>query len=170
MGEVVTRPRRMTLAPAILFDRDGTLASCFKRPTDRSNSAWAEFNASLCFDAPVPLVAGILRSIRPGVTRIMVSGRAEGDWPGDRRRRFLMQDWIAKNDLPIDELYMRTGGDGRVDSVVKHEILHRDLLPHWDIRYAIDDRQSIVDVWREHGIPTLHVTDPELEPWIARQS
>jgi hypothetical protein len=148
--------------PAVIFDRDGTLASCPLRPTDRTNASWAAFNAAMVFDPIVPTVVGLLQSVRPGVARIMVSGRAAGDWPGDRRRRFQMGDWIAKHDLPIDHLFMREGGDFRQDSEVKHEILHRDILPHFDVLFAVDDRPQVIDVWRTHGIPVLQVRDPDL--------
>lgn len=148
--------------PAVIFDRDGTLASCPARPNDRSDASWARFNAALAFDPPVPYVVALLRAIRPGVARIMVSGRAEGDWPGDRRRRFAMQDWIVKHDLPIDHLFMRVGGDQRRDSIVKDEILRTQIAPHFDVRFAVDDRPQVIDVWREHGIPVLAVTDPDL--------
>lgn len=148
--------------PAIIFDRDGTLASCPLRPDDRANASWAAFNAAMVFDPVVPHIAGLLRAVRPGVARIMVSGRAAGDHPGDRRRLFQMRDWVVKHDLPIDHLFMREGGDFRRDSDVKHEILHRDILPRFDVRFAIDDRDSVVQVWRDHGIPVLHVTDPQI--------
>lgn len=148
--------------PAILFDRDGTLASCPLRPTDRSNDSWAAFNAALVFDPVVPTVAGLLRAVRPGVARIMVSGRAAGDWPGDRRRLFQMRDWVHKHSLPIDHLFMRDGGDFRQDSDVKHEILHRDILPRFDVRFAVDDRPQVIDVWLAHNIPVLQVTDPDI--------
>jgi Straboviridae polynucleotide kinase len=154
---------------AVIFDRDGTLASCFARPLDRSNASWTDFNAALRFDAPVPVVCGLLRSIRPGITRIMVSGRAEGDHPGDRRRRFAMQDWVAKHSLPVDLILMRSGGDMRLDSVVKHEILHDLILPRFDVLYAVDDRPQVAQVWRDHGIPVLEVTDPDTMPWLAQQ-
>lgn len=157
----------MNRPPAIIFDRDGTLASCFARPADRSDGAWAAFNAALPFDRPVPVIAALLRAIRPGVTRIMVSGRAAGDFPGDLRRWWAMRDWIVKHDLPIDAVFMRAGGDRRVDSAVKADILNALILPRWDVRFAVDDRQSIVDVWRNHGIPVLHVTDPDLPPLIG---
>jgi len=156
-------------SPAVIFDRDGTLASCPLHPVDRSNSAWADFNAALPFDPVVPVVAGLLRSVRPGVARIMVSGRAAGDWPGDRRRLFAMRDWIAKHQLPVDFLFMREGGDTRRDSVVKHEILHRDILPHFDVRFAVDDREQIIEVWRDHGIPVIQVSDPDLPFPILRE-
>lgn len=161
-----TRPK------AVIFDRDGTLASVPKAPTPTvtadgharpaSPGAWAEYNAALPFDRPVPRVVALLRAVPPGVVRIMTSGRAEGDWPGDRRRRFAMQDWIVKHQLPIDELYMRTGGDMRKDSIVKEEILTQEILAKYDVRFAVDDRPQVVEVWDRFGIPTLQVVGPDL--------
>ena len=152
---------------AAIFDRDGTLAAIHNGPMDRSNDSWAAYNAALPFDAPVPQVVALLNAMRPGVVRIMVSGRAEGDWPGDRRRRFAMQDWIAKHNLPIDYLFMREGGDQRLDSVVKEEILQRDILPRFDPILAVDDRPQVIDVWRRYGISTLQVVNPGTLPTIG---
>lgn len=154
--------------PAVIFDRDGTLASvAYVAPKDRSDASWAAFNAALPFDAPVPQVAALLRSIRPGVARIMVSGRMEGDWPGDRRRRIAMIDWLVKHELPIDALIMREGGDTRHDSVVKRELYERFIFPKYDVRYVIDDRPQVIDMWRELGFTVLKVTDPNILPRIG---
>ena len=327
---------RDILPLAVIFDRDGTLASVHNGPGHRApDSDWAAYNAALPFDRPVPIVVGLLRAIRPDVVRIMVSGRAEGDWPGDRRRRFAMQDWIAKHDiqlgsavshergcryyvhekvyevqtrkaleqllpgqenqgrieellqtlygrgqsssygdqktsvheseereegfrprtleeiqteskefqtqtqiqhnfrrirgdvgeaertlcdlqttgetetwssssgsLPLDEqsersslfrlqcqpgeirtslgcgckippynvnnyLFMRCGGDGRLDSVVKEEILLNDILPRFNPVLAVDDRPQVLDVWRRHGIATIAVVNPGDLPIIG---
>lgn len=156
---------------AVIFDRDGTLASVHNGPQKGAgNGDWAAYNAALPFDAPVPLVVGLLRAIRPGVVRIMVSGRAEGDWPGDRRRRFAMQDWIVKHSLPIDHLFMRCGGDKRLDSVVKDEILHRDILPYFRPVVAVDDRPSIIEVWKRNGIYTISVQNPGTLPSIGQDA
>lgn len=153
---------------AVIFDRDGTLASVHNGPGHRApDSDWAAYNAALPFDRPVPIVVGLLRAIRPDVVRIMVSGRAEGDWPGDRRRRFAMQDWIAKHNLPIDHLFMRCGGDGRLDSVVKEEILLNDILPRFNPVLAVDDRPQVLDVWRRYGITTIAVVNPGDLPIIG---
>lgn len=156
---------------AIIFDRDGTLAAIHNGPGSggrgRSDADWAAFNAALRFDAVVPRIAGLLRAVRPGVARIMVSGRAEGDWPGDRRRRFAMGDWIAKHGLPIDELFMRSGGDRRLDSVVKEEILVRDILPRFRPVVAVDDREQVLEVWKRYGIATVEVVNPGTLPLIG---
>lgn len=159
----------MTKQPAVIFDRDGTLASVdWCKPDDRDGESWRVYNAALPFDAVVPHVAALLRSIRPGVTRIMTSGRAEGDWPGDRRRRFLMQGWLDKHDLPIDLLLMRSGGDMRRDSIVKRE-MYLDLIePFYDVRVIVDDRPQVVEMWRSLGLHVIAVTDPVIDPNIMR--
>lgn len=153
---------------AVIFDRDGTLASVHNGPSHGADdSSWGAYNAALPFDRPVPIVVGLLNAIRPGVIRIMVSGRAEGDWPGDRRRRFAMQDWIVKNNLPIDHLFMRCGGDRRLDSLVKEEILLNDILPRFNPVLAVDDRPQVLDVWRRYGIATIAVENPAELPLIG---
>lgn len=165
---------------AIIFDRDGTLAAVHNGPshsvTDTgdyrraSDSDWAQFNASIRFDAPVPEVVALLRSVRPGVVRIMVSGRAEGGHPGDRRLRFAMQDWIDKYELPIDLLIQREGGDKRLDSVVKEDILVNKILPFYNPVVAVDDRPAILEVWKKFGIHTIQVFNPGTLPPIAFQT
>ena len=150
----------MSRLPAVIFDRDGTLASVdWVRPVERDPESWARFNAALPFDAVVPVVAGLLRSVRPGVHRIMTSGR-----DGSLRPR--MQDWIAKHGLPIDHLFMRRAGDRRVDSVVKTEIYRELIEPRFEVLYVVDDRPQVCDAWRELGLPVLQVADPGIAPGI----
>lgn len=157
--------------PCVIVDRDGTTASCFAKPDDRGQASWAAFNAALPFDAPVPEVIAMLHAAKAdGAVIVMVSGRAEGDHPGDRRRRFALKDWIAKHAIPVDHLFMRSGGDQRRDSIVKEEILLGEILPRWTPILAIDDRPQVIEVWERHGIPVVAVVDPEITPPIALQS
>lgn len=158
---------------AIIIDRDGTTASvAYIAPTDRADASWRQYNLALPFDAAVPAVVEGLQFLRlmfPGLVFIMTSGRAEGDHPGDRRRRFQVKDWIAKVSLPIDVLFMRGGGDQRKDSIVKLEILDRDIAPHYNVLFAIDDRPQVVEAWESRGIPVVRVTDPGIMPFLVTQ-
>lgn len=154
--------------PAVIFDRDGTLFSvAHVAPATKDNDAWRNYNAALRFDAPVPIVAALFHSIRPGIAKIITSGRMEGDHPGDRHRRFAMQDSNYKHGIHPDRLLMREGGDTRPDSAVKQEILDRDILPYYNVVYAIDDRDQVVEMWRRNGIPVLQVKDPGVLPPIV---
>lgn len=156
--------------PAIIFDRDGTMASVkYIAPTDRSDSSWAQFNRALVFDAPVPNIVALARSIRPGVVRIMTSGRMAGDFSGDMSRWFTMRTWLDKHDVPIDMLLMREGGDTRRDSIVKAEMYRYHIAPYFDVRVVVDDRPQVCDMWRELGLHVIQVVDPGILPPIARQ-
>lgn len=54
-------------------------------------------------------------------------------------------------------LLMRGAHDGRHDSIVKHELYTRHIAPIFDVRLALDDRDSVVKLWRGLGITTLQV-------------
>lgn len=156
---------------AVIFDRDGTLASvAWCAPTDRrDNEQWKRFNALLPLDPVVPEVAGLLRAVRPGVSRLMVSGRMAGDHLGDTRRWWQVCAWLRKHQLPVDDLFMRTGGDYRLDTAVKREMYELYIAPHYRVRLAVDDRPEICDLWRSLGISVLQVRDPELWPDLVRE-
>ena len=152
----------MSRTPAVIFDRDGTLASVdWCRPVERDNESWKNYNLALPFDAVVPEIAALLHSIRPGVVRIMTTGRMENLRPR-------MWDWIRKHDLPIDILLMRADRDTRNDSIVKREIFEQKIAPNFDVKFVVDDRPQVCDTWRALGLPLLQVTDPCIDPPIFR--
>lgn len=161
----------MSKRPAIIVDRDGTLASvAHVAPADQSNWAWMQFHAAMAFDAPVPAVVAMLEWARraiPDVTIIMTSGRAAGDWAGDQRRRRQMEGWIQKHRLPVDAILMRRGGDQRRDDVVKREMFEQSIEPVFDVLLVIDDRPIVVDMWRSLDLPVVQVVDPGILPPIA---
>ena len=141
--------------PAVLVDRDGTLASV-DGPADRAgNDVWEDYNNRIRFDPIVPLIGGLWNAIRPGIDKIVVSGR-------DGAFEWAMRDWFHKYNLVPDAFFMRTPNDRRKDSIVKAEILDTLILPRWDVLFVIDDRPSVVDMWRSRGISVLQVTDPKI--------
>lgn len=150
----------MARPPAIIFDRDGTLFSV-DGPTDHNDATWANYNARIRFDAPVPVVHALWHAIRPGVARIVVSGR-------DGAFAHAMRDSMRKHGICPDVFLHRKAGDRRRDSVVKSELLDA-LLRFYDVRFVVDDRPQVVDMWRSRGIPVLHVTDPKIDPPITSQ-
>jgi len=148
------------LPPCTIWDRDGTLFSV-DGPGENSDVTWPEFNARIPFDPPVPLIHGLWHAVRPGIARIMVSGR-----DGEFAPR--MRDSNAKHGIVPDAFFQRRPGDRRKDSIVKLEILDRFILPHWRVLLVIDDRQQVVDAWRSRGLHVLQVVDPKILPPIGR--
>jgi hypothetical protein len=148
-----------TRPPAVIFDRDGTLFSVKHHfnPVDNKPYNWHDYNGLIRFDSPVPVAVALMRSIRPGITRICTSGRMD-------TYRQPMLDSFSKHDVPIDLLLMRRAGDQRRDSIVKSEIYHQYIAPFYRVVYVVDDRPSVCDMWESLGLPLLRVRDPGIPP------
>jgi hypothetical protein len=145
-----------------IFDFDGTLASvAWIAPTDNHDSSqWHRFNHLTPYCSPVPYVLMMVWDcVHTGVTPIITTGR-------DESFRHNQLTWLRKYNIPVraDHVFGRAYGDPRKDSIVKEEILHRDILPRWHPIYAVDDRPVVAQVWRTHGIRTIDVIDPGLDP------
>ncbi len=67
------------------------------------------------------------------------------------------ESWLRANYIQPDEIYMRADGDGRPDSIVKYEILRDKIAPHYDVEGVFDDRNSVVNMWRNVGIKCFQV-------------
>lgn len=148
---------------AVIFDRDGTLASCQRHLVADGESDWGEFNAWIPFDAVVPEVAVLFQILRQntGMALIVTTGRTDNF-------RYQMSAWLDKYELTPDRLYMRRNGDRRVDSTVKQEIYERWIEPEFDVKLVVDDRPQVVEMWRSIGLPVIAVQDPVITPPILK--
>ncbi len=130
--------------PAVVFDRDGTLASVdWCRPLDRDAgtphqvaSSWKRFHGMMPFDPVVPAVADLLRSVPDGITRFMFSGRAAGDHVGARARLHThgallpaserTWAWLVLGDLESGAAQIKITDDRRTSRIVVDRIFgHR---------------------------------------------
>jgi hypothetical protein len=57
------------------------------------------------------------------------------------------------------KLIMRPDGDFRSDADVKYTLYHEMIMPHYDVMLAIDDKLSIISLWRSLDVPGLHCAD-----------
>lgn len=132
------------LQPAIVCDIDGTLAHMH----DRSPYDWSEVGNDKV-DIPIAWLTSILfRS----VSVILVSGR-------DGSCRKDTEDWLAKNAICYTKLIMRKEGDNRPDEVVKEEIFNENIRGNYNVRFVLDDRNKVVDMWRQLGLKCLQVAE-----------
>lgn len=60
-------------------------------------------------------------------------------------------EWLKHHNVPYDVMFMRPDSDFRRDAEFKKELFHRifSKLPIEKLDLIIDDRQQVVDLWRQ---------------------
>ena len=141
----------MTKHDAIICDIDGTLAIVDNTST-KIHMKELEAHASFEVNKPIKkIVNAFYNSLDEQV--ILVSGRHE-------KYREYTEEWLIKNNISYDALYMRKDDDNRKDFMVKEEIYNNEIKGKWrNIIFVIDDRDSVVRMWRSLGLTTLQCKD-----------
>ncbi len=138
----------------IIFDIDGTLANLdHRRPMvenlDHDKQDWKSFlhDWNVIKDTPVENIVRLAKLFYDLEFKIyLCSGRTE---VVEQTTRL----WLKLNDIKYDKLFMRKRDDSRKDDLVK-----KDFLKEMDkdrIWFVVDDRQSVVDMWRSEGLTVL---------------
>lgn len=132
------------LPDAYIFDIDGTLAinNNGRSPYDYTKVHLDDVNKD---------VLRIYKYIMwEGVTRFIVSGRDDGCMEVTKK-------WFEDKQIPHDGIFMRKTGDKRKDAIVKKEIFDNNFRGKYNIIGVFDDRQQVVDMWREIGLTCFQV-------------
>ncbi len=69
--------------------------------------------------------------------------------------------WLDRNGIPFDEVYMRKANDRRDDAIVKKELYEAHIKGKYNVLFVLDDRRRVVDMWREQGLTVLQVAPGE---------
>lgn len=136
-----------TKPSAIIVDMDGTLALF--------NHNRGPYDDHLCgTDEPNwPVMETVFRAMDAHKV-IVVSGRDAG------RSRDATEGWLLKHGVsPIEKLLMRAAGDKRKDSIVKRELYDAEIRDQYDIQFVLDDRNSVVEMWRDLGLTVFQVAE-----------
>ena len=139
----------------VIFDIDGTLADGSHRQhhLEKVPKDWPTFLSLAHLDEPRQRVARLARMLKLADAKLlMVTGRNE-------KFRQVTLSWFEDYEIPCDGLFMRPDGDFRPDYVVKQEIYERDIQPHWPADLVIDDRSSVVKMWRSIGLECWQVAE-----------
>ena len=139
----------------IICDLDGTLYNTIGRKHFAENKQWDEFHAASPDDPPNLDVLHALHALDAnGAEIIAITGR-------DEKYRGITTDWFNKNLVPIETLLMRPDLDHRHDTEVKIWLLYDWLIANSrsksEIAFALEDRDRMVDTWRDYGIPCWQV-------------
>jgi predicted kinase len=130
------------LPKAVWLDIDGTVARMF----GRSPFAWDRVGE----DQPIQHVIDVARALKKdGYKIVVMSGRDEVCRPQTI-------EWLNRHGVPFDDIFMRPQGSQTKDSKIKHDLFWDHVAHKYDIRFALDDRQQVVDFTRNVlGIPVL---------------
>lgn len=83
---------------------------------------------------------------------VYVSGRS-----GEFRPQ--TEAFFRRHHVPPGSLFMRAPDDKRKDWVVKYELFDRYIRNDYWARLVLDDRDQVVKMWRQIGIPCWQVAD-----------
>ena len=151
----VKPPHDPDLPNCIVVDIDGTLAHM----TGRSPYDYARVHTDIVDET----VAQLVRNAHSGpefdrTYVLIVSAR-------DDTCRNETIEWLNMNMIPYDELLMRDhtlvdeNGNKLPDTVVKKDIYEKYIKPRYNVLYVLDDRDTVVKMWREQGLKVLQVAE-----------
>lgn len=130
---------------AFLFDLDGT--------TFHMGNKRSPYAHNVDVDDPDEVVLDIVRRfIDTGLVAVAMSGREE-------ITRGLTVKALSDNGVEPDALFMRANKDMRKDSVIKAELFDKYVRDNYDVQFVLDDRNQVVEMWRQMGIKCLQVED-----------
>lgn len=127
---------------AYIFDIDGTLAEM----NGRSPYEWDKVGEDI-LKHPVWHVLIGLKSL--GDKIIVFTGR-DGVCSEDTKK------WLKRNLVPFDHFDIRPEGDTRKDSIIKKEMFDK-VKDDYNILGVFDDRDQVVDMWRDIGLQCFQV-------------
>ena len=156
----------------VIFDLDGTLADIEVRrkkaikPNGKMD--WDEFfnPDNIKLDKPIPAIVDLIRTYdNKGYNVFIFSGRNDRSWDET-------VSWLWDNKIPYDLLVMRPDKfknksfpisknnpatpDMRFmpDAILKKKMLD-EFANIDDVLFVVDDRQKVVDMWRDLGLVVL---------------
>lgn len=142
----VAPEKQYTLPEAFIFDIDGTLAH-----TNGLRSHYDMDNVDK--DVVDVEVNNVLKVIAEhGYYNILIV-------TGRHSCKEKTEKWLSDNHIVYDKIYMRDDNDMRKDSIIKKEIYLNQISPNYRVVGVFDDRNQVVDMWRELGLKCFQVQD-----------
>ena len=149
----------------IIVDMDGTLANIDRRlkeaeanPPPGKRMDWDIFLDPVVMahtDQPNWHVIHLVKTLEEAGHRIIITSAR------NERHRTVTSQQLDDWDIKYQKLYLRKDDDFRQDGIVKAELLEQILEDGYVPRIAIDDRQQVVDKWRELGLHCWQVEKTE---------
>jgi uncharacterized HAD superfamily protein len=133
----------MNKPKAIIVDIDGTVA----HKTDRDIY---DYEKALSDSSDAVIIEIVKALWLQNYKIIFITGRSDECIQVTR-------EWLRLHCPPYIGLHMRQAKDFRKDAIVKKELYEQYVKDHYDVLCVFDDRNQVVDMWREIGLKCLQV-------------
>jgi hypothetical protein len=138
----------------VVVDIDGTIANISHRlkfcKTDKN-----KFFDECSGDKPIQTIIDLIENICDDYDIVFCTGRPDSV----RTKTIIWLTFYLKKSFKWKALLMRKSGDMREDEIVKPELLVEAGIDFNDIAFILEDRNSVVDKWRELGLTCLQVAE-----------
>ena len=137
---------------AIILDLDGTLCNCehrvhFMRERPKRRD---EFHSACVFDSVIaPTKALVDMAEEKGIKVILLSARP-------LRFKPQTESWLEQNKIHYDQLIL-SGHPELSDPEFKLKMYRELIEPFYEILFAVDDRGTVVSMWRENAITCFDI-------------
>ena len=136
----------------VIVDLDGTLCDVSHRlPLIRGRRPqWQRFFMACELDPPKQDVINVVKTLAYFYDIHIFSGRGE-------IARELTEQWLEQHEIQYESLSMRPMSTRKADHLLKRDwVMDKGFTPE-NVLCILDDRQSVVDMWREMGFTCLQV-------------
>ena len=143
----------------VIFDLDGTLAVIDKRrelstkPNGKIDFDKLHDPSLIKHDKPnMPVVKMAQLFAKDGFNIVIFSGRSD-------KTVFTTKSWLTRNRVPFHKLVMRPHKTMNFipDEVLKKQMLDDAPFNKDEVLMVVDDRQKVVDMWRDIGLNCFQV-------------
>ena len=136
---------------AIICDIDGTLADPTHRlhHIEKAPKDWDSFFEACDKDKLNKWCFEIIKKFSASGYKILyITGRKESI-------RAHTIAWLLEQNCPSGSLIMRPNNTRIHDTELKEGIYKKEVEPKYDVLFTLEDRQSVVDMWRSLGLICL---------------
>lgn len=132
-----------TLPKAIMVDIDGTLAIM----NGRGPYNWDKVDTDLVNES----VADMVREYYNHGTNVLILTARDGIAKNKTKK------WLKDNSIPYNKLFIKPENDMRKDKINKLEMFNENIRDKYNILFVMDDRDQVVELWREIGLTCFQV-------------
>ena len=141
----------------IIVDIDGTLATIgdrIKYLRQRPKN-WDKFYEFCYDDEPITEILDLVNTLQYAYKVLYVTGRRESV----RQKTLMWFNDKTNLDVKSKNLLMRNNNDYRDDFIIKPELIKNRGIHFSQIAFVLEDRNTVVKMWREMGVRCLQVAE-----------